>query len=218
MSRCIYIVRYSCLHTLAQKYNTTIRKIFIKFPDPTSSTNVSVKYVLFTVDEKNGKVKPLTKAWTLFTYYQVIALTNRDVDREISENLRKISKGIFYYPNREEQQRTPRIMDMDFLKRIQWVNFRTQASFDMPCCICGSLSGSHMHHVKHSRKNKYSLIPKEMTLKLKRMISLINRKQVPLCKKCHTEAHGKPFFTIPDFRMPILLYDNRIIDSEANFN
>lgn len=115
-------------------------------------------------------------------------------------------------------------MDEDCLKRLKWINIRTLANFDLPCAKCGSTVKVEMHHVKQVKKEKYTLIPKVDTLK--RMMSLRNRKQVPVCRFCHNLIHSKnnknervnfpnpiiPLFEVGPNGKP--LFDNRILDSE----
>jgi hypothetical protein len=150
-------------------------------------------------------------------------LTKIDKQRsiDISTKLLEIDKGAFPFirdkTKREEKsiQRTPRIMDENFLERINWVNLRTQAQFDMPCCLCGCTQDIQMHHIKHVRKTKYSLIPKAHTLQ--RLMSLRNRKQVPVCKACHNKIHNGEYdknCLKGYFNSPVKLYDNRIMNTE----
>lgn len=51
------------------------------------------------------------------------------------------------------------------------------------CCDCGTRDRIEMHHVKHVRKQGYQYggFTAEM--------ALLNRKQVPLCKECHSKVH-----------------------------
>ena len=48
------------------------------------------------------------------------------------------------------------------------------------CCMCGS-SGIEMHHIKHVKGSRsgYS-----------RIMSLLNRKQIPVCRDCHMAIHA----------------------------
>lgn len=88
----------------------------------------------------------------------------------------------------------------------------------MPCCKCGSIENIEMHHIKAIRKQKYSLIPKVDTIQ--RLLSLRNRKQVPLCQICHNKVHSNKNNTKIDLKSTVIpaldkkLFDNRIIDSE----
>lgn len=59
----------------------------------------------------------------------------------------------------------------------------TISSLGMVCSNCGSSSKIEMHHVKHIKtiNSKLNTFDK--------MVAKINRKQVPLCRKCHMEVH-----------------------------
>ena len=56
----------------------------------------------------------------------------------------------------------PNFTDMDFLEKIQWVNLRTSANFDLCCSLCGESNGVEMHHIKAIRKPPYNLIPEKL--------------------------------------------------------
>lgn len=212
LSRWLYIIRYSAIKTLAQKYNTTISKTIKKFGHG-SSNQISARYLCFAKDRK-GNPYTLSKSWRLLSQSDAIKMAPKDLNREIGEELKNAKKGQFIIPYpKPDILRTPRIMDADFLERMNWVNIRTQASFDLPCAKCGSISQVEMHHIKHVRKTKYSLIPKPDTLR--RLMSLRNRRQVPLCRTCHMEVHsGKGNVTFNCKNPVIPLFDNRILDSE----
>lgn len=66
------------------------------------------------------------------------------------------------------------------------------------CCICGSKEKIEFHHVRHLRKTGQTL-PRDF---LQRSMSQINRKQIPVCQKCHIKIHkgkydGSPLKTFP---------------------
>lgn len=51
------------------------------------------------------------------------------------------------------------------------------------CTSCGSTQELEMHHLKHIRTINVKLSPFDKKL------ARINRKQILLCKKCHTKVH-----------------------------
>ena len=121
--------------------------------------------------------------------------------------MESIKNGTFYfYPSKEG--RTPRIMDIDFLDKINWVNFRTQASLDLPCALCGN-SETEMHHIRHIRKSNVTEISPIDSVT--RMQSLRNRKQIPVCRDCHMNKIHSGLYKEPPLKK---LYDNRIVNSE----
>lgn len=60
------------------------------------------------------------------------------------------------------------------------INWRTYRNLTSECCICGSPDNVEMHHVYAIRKGKVSGFTQIM--------KQLNRKQIPLCKKHHTEV------------------------------
>lgn len=64
-------------------------------------------------------------------------------------------------------------------------NLVSRSGLKLPCAICDSKIGPiEMHHVKHVRKQgfRYKGFHQQM--------SLLNRKQIPLCKDCHLKVHA----------------------------
>lgn len=59
----------------------------------------------------------------------------------------------------------------------------TVSSLDMACANCGSSSNIEMHHIRHIKTINVKLSSFDT------MLAKINRKQVPLCRKCHVEVH-----------------------------
>lgn len=59
----------------------------------------------------------------------------------------------------------------------------TLNSFDLACSSCGSTDKIEMHHLKHIKTINTNLSSFD------KMLAKINRKQVPLCRKCHLEVH-----------------------------
>jgi group II intron reverse transcriptase/maturase len=65
-----------------------------------------------------------------------------------------------------------------------WYPRTTQTRLMDACAICGSSRKVEMHHVRHIRKRGQHI--QGFTL----YMAAINRKQVPVCKKCHGEIHN----------------------------
>jgi nicotine oxidoreductase len=59
----------------------------------------------------------------------------------------------------------------------------TMRSLDEICAVCGSSEEIEMHHVKHVRKD--SVEAEGFT----RLMSKLNRKQLPACRPCHKKIH-----------------------------
>jgi group II intron reverse transcriptase/maturase len=69
---------------------------------------------------------------------------------------------------------------LEFLHR----ELRTKNSFGLPCSSCNSTQDIEMHHVKHIKTINVKLNSFDQ------LMAKINRKQVPLCSKCHKDIHA----------------------------
>ena len=65
-----------------------------------------------------------------------------------------------------------------------WAPRRTQTRLLDNCVICGSPEQVEMHHVRHIRKRGEKV--QGFTL----YMAATNRKQIPVCRKCHREIHN----------------------------
>lgn len=160
MTRWIYIYRFSCIKTLAQKYKTTTRKIFERFAtrDPQFRRKYG-KTVEIKVRIKYKDKKTYEKTYRLMTYLEaidaVMASQQKDKYERIHKKLSYIhDKKIddYFDLTQETTDMTP--ASPNYLDRIKWVNWRTLCSQDMPCRISGYWKGmsSQMHHIRHVRK------------------------------------------------------------------
>lgn len=182
-----------------------------RFRNPNGT--ISAKY-LIRVKDKTGKIRTYTKEWFLLSESDVIKMCSDESTRiAISQFLLDIDSNKLVL-NKNTSGRTPRIFDSDFLEKVNWVNFRTQANFDLPCSICGATQNIEMHHIKHIRKRKYSAIP--LSEVWTRVMALRNRKQIPLCASCHDQLHSGKYRgkSVKLISFTPRLFDNRGMNSE----
>lgn len=66
--------------------------------------------------------------------------------------------------------------------KVKFYSVRSKHIWDQDCAICSSSDNVEMHHVKHIKKGKV----KGFTQIMKQL----NRKQIPVCKKCHMNIHS----------------------------
>lgn len=211
--RWIYILRFSCLKTLAQKFHCSIKDIFKRFGynlHCKSTQTVKVR-VVQTVNKKS-----FAKDWVLLTYNDLLRLVNY-------EGRAKKMLGDYYAREKGETVNNPvkrgsfpKVTNDNFLEKISWVSFRTSASLNMPCSYCGSDRNVHQHHIRHIRKRSYSLIPDSESYQ--RIMALRNRKQIPLCEVCHISLiHGGKYNGPKLIKLaPVSkLVDNRILHVES---
>jgi group II intron reverse transcriptase/maturase len=77
---------------------------------------------------------------------------------------------------------------------------RTRSKLGLPCCICGeSAAQIVMHHVRHIRKLSHRREPTGFN----RILRTINRKQIPVCGRCHGKIHRGQY---NDVRLTDLAY------------
>lgn len=212
--RWIYILRYSCLKTLAQKYRTNISGIFKRFGHKLhnkSTSTISIQVIL--------KIKNISyeKNWTLLTYKHIKKIIKKTYrGRKLEKRFWEIEKERKFGNYPIGKGRTPKITNDNFIDSISWVNLRTQSSFDMPCAICGTSENIEMHHIKHIRKRSYMLIPEDKSLE--KVMALRNRKQVPICTYCHRNIVHSGKYRGPELRIltpTTRLVDNRIVHVES---
>jgi retron-type reverse transcriptase len=164
-----YLLSYSCLHTLANKYNTTLRNIIKKYGKaPTITTQT--KITILNKDNTHTK-KTLEKTTKLIDYK-----TSKDIIFSARDKLR-LNK-------RKKAQLTPDELIDKNLEQLSTVKvgWRTKAKLDNYCPICGSTENIEMHHVKHVRIGK--------TTGFLQIMNQLNRKQMPCCKECHKKIHS----------------------------
>lgn len=71
---------------------------------------------------------------------------------------------------------------VDPFTNIYW-KVSTINSLEKPCASCGSTDNIEMHHLKHIKTINVKLNDFDKKL------ASINRKQIPLCRKCHVSVH-----------------------------
>jgi hypothetical protein len=86
---------------------------------------------------------------------------------------------------------------------------------DLPCAYCRTFQEVHQHHIRHIRKRAYSLIDENTSYK--RILSLRNRRQIPLCKDCHLKLVHPVKYQGPALikLAPQKTIDNRIVNIES---
>lgn len=77
------------------------------------------------------------------------------------------------------------------------ISLRSRSKLEEDCCICGTGQDVVMHHVRHVRKDKPA---KGFT----KVLSAINRKQIPVCRSCHLKIHNGEYHgkNLGDFANP----------------
>jgi len=127
LNKYIYLLNYSCYHTFANKYRSSIRKIMKKYGKP----------IKITVDSKDKKGKERNKTYTLLDYLGMKKSYIDGLGRSFNESRGEHSKDIDFFQPR--------------------INWRTVYKLNRYCVICGSDQNIQIHHVRHVRKGQESM-------------------------------------------------------------
>jgi group II intron reverse transcriptase/maturase len=163
-----YLLKYSCIHTLAQKRRSTLKKIITKY-----GKDIKIKYKvkIKTPDKQanNNKNETTEKEKKLLTWIDC-----KQIMRQIIYSTRQKQK--------EKKQDTISIekRTIDELSEVK-INWRTKYKLTQHCAICGHDKDVEYHHVRHIRKGK--------TTGFTQIMNQLNRKQIPVCKQCHRNIH-----------------------------
>lgn len=186
-----YLLYYSCLFTLALKYNKRITNFFEKgevkitfdaryhtfFPGVERSRqtgNLLSKYRLLERQGENPDWQKLqlTQSITLLSHRTLVEMAHK-ITR--SQKYKYYAARKIYIPNYRISQKAEEYL---FEKPLNW---RTQYKLNKYCCICGSISNLESHHLKH--------IKKTLGIGFNQINSIVNRKQIVVCASCHRKIH-----------------------------
>ena len=109
-------------------------------------------------------------------------------------------KMIQFYDNsnwRTNRDAFSKAKDVDLVKMSAQLRTRSKLGFD--CCICGESKGVEMHHVRHVRE-----MSDKKAKGFMRVMAILNRKQIPVCKQCHRKIHSGAY---DGLRLEDLAYD-----------
>ena len=182
----IYLLTFSCYHTLAQKYRCSISKLLKKYGSPIR---------IFKKAKTNNKHEKSIEKSVEIIYKKdnVSAEFNKtDIRRQIVlQSLYQSPKAIDYILSNET------IKDPFSFKFVNWRAGTILTAEN--CCICGAHeSGSfiQMHHLKHIAKDKSS--------GFNQILKQVKRKQIPTCTECHKAIHDGTYdgMSLSDITFP----------------
>jgi len=123
-----YLLKYSCMHTLANKYRTSLSKIIHKF-----TSNIIIKS---SIEANNKGVNTSKeKSTELLTWKDC-----QDIMRKAIKNYNSKTSNI-----------SNNILDNICCPKTNW---RTRYKLTKYCCICGSTENIEYHHVRHIKVGK----------------------------------------------------------------
>jgi len=112
------------------------------------------------------------------------------------------NKAIKFYQNKDwkvDRQAFTESEDIDLVQMA--ARLRTRSKLGFECCICGDPKEVEMHHIRHVRKMTNS-----KAKGFARIMAILNRKQVPVCRACHHKIHTGKY---DGLRLEELAYDPR---------
>jgi len=110
----------------------------------------------------------------------------------------KEKKTVSFYLNHDwaknrDAFQNKKYADIDLIQSE--MHMRSRSSIAKPCCNCGETLDKvqiEMHHVRHIRK----LSDKRQATGFNRVLRMLNRKQIPVCKGCHGKIHQGKYDSI----------------------
>lgn len=124
----VYLLQYSCLHTLANKFNTTISKIMKKYG---KSPNIKWKTQNKIKDIENKTNSSKLISWEMAKNFMRSLITRNNLKTIKVESL-----------------------NIDEICSIKTINWRTAYKLQKYCCICGTQGDIEYHHVRHVKVGK----------------------------------------------------------------
>jgi hypothetical protein len=107
-------------------------------------------------------------------------------DIKIRTMRRGKEKEIVFYQNHDWTSKRDGFTDTEKVEIVRMnIRMRTRSKLGLPCCICGDSERVQMHHVRHIRK-----MSEKRARGFTRVMSALNRKQIPVCQRCHRLIHA----------------------------
>lgn len=155
-------------------YNAVYRGILNYY---SFSHNINQVHGLLSLVLKASCAKLLAAKYKLHTRGRVYAKFGRWLDKE--------GKVGFFHPKVKVDPNNFKINkeNLDIVQSMYAQSKSIANLYDLICAKCGSDHRVEMHHVKmmkHLDTKKW----------LDRIMAKVNRKQIPLCRKCHMEYHS----------------------------
>jgi group II intron reverse transcriptase/maturase len=129
-------------------------------------------------------------------------MINGNGDIKIRTTRKGKDKEIAFYQNHDWKSKRDGFTNSKKIDIVRMsVRMRTRSKLGRPCCICYDSGQVEMHHVRHIRKMSDKRV-KGFT----RVMSALNRKQIPVCQRCHRLIHAGQYDGIS---LKDLAYDPR---------
>lgn len=192
LNHILYLLYYSCIFTIANKIKSSTPKIHREYEwkeyDVKRQPTDNCKLVFPSVLEYTDNQKQRIRYDTLQTYKDCLAKALRvayNIDLKITN---------------------PHLLVNENYWKLIKVNWRSSTSIPRICIICGSPIDVEIHHTNALKKGPKHRNNKK-TEPLRKFLSSINRKKIPVCHTHHQQIHQGLYNdislkTIYDERLP----------------
>jgi group II intron reverse transcriptase/maturase len=114
-------------------------------------------------------------------------IDGKEIKTEIVREEQK--RIIWFYQNHDWTTRrnafsTSRTADLVTMQ----IRLRTRSKLGLPCIVCGDTTDIEMHHVRHLKR-----MTDKQAKGFKKVMIAMNRKQIPVCKRCHKAIHNRQY-------------------------
>jgi group II intron reverse transcriptase/maturase len=145
-----------------------------------------------SVENRNqlGRILWILKFSAVYTLSRKLNISPKKVWKKYGNPIKikfmtgKTEKSItLFSPKTLKRDRTFKLQDYFNFDpfNVTMYTLRSNHVWDMDCLVCGAKDNVEMHHVKHIRKGDIKGFTKIM--------QILNRKQIPVCRDCHMKIH-----------------------------
>ncbi|HEX6555215.1 MAG TPA: reverse transcriptase domain-containing protein [Ktedonobacteraceae bacterium] len=114
-------------------------------------------------------------------------IEGQDIKIRVRRGPKREEKEIVFWQNHDWKTDRDAFSQSEKVDLVKMnVRLRTRSKLDWPCCICGDEHNVEMHHVRHVRK----MTEKKKNQGFTRVMAILNRKQIPVCERCHELIHA----------------------------
>jgi len=185
-----YLLKFSCLKTIANREKTSIRKVTMKY-----GNTIKVTYDDILWNEKEKKTKKINRKAEYPAYEEIMNWASGLAQKKMADRMeqKRTMTMIGKTFKNSKRIRTTEIEEiMNGKTEVDWnmlpgykINLRSAYQHIKFCVICRANNELNnpieSHHVKHIKKGFIS--------GFNEILKAINRKTIPCCRNCHKKIH-----------------------------
>lgn len=205
-----YIIRYSCLKTLAFIQKSSSKKVLMKY-----GKNLNIQYQT-SYKNKKGQIIIKQNNIGFISYKNLMVWCQEIMINQIKKYTEKTVSGkTLQTPHINIIKKRQKLVQRITLREVLLnpyktmdpftttnINLRTSFKLQRWCCICGEPNSKsnpiEAHHLKHIKKGKISGFSEVM--------KALNRRTIPVCHQCHLNIHKGKYdgLALREFFDPII--------------